>query len=189
MPFEQRRYRALRPALFHGVSGRVLDAGVGTGRNMPFYPSGAEVVGIDLSAAMLAHAARRRARLGTRAALVEMDVLRTGFPDASFDAIISTFLFCVLDETQQLPALRELRRILKPTGEIRLLEYAYSQDPVRRAIMRLWAPWVRFAYGATFDRNTERYVASAGLEIVELRFLYRDIVKLIIARPAGLSSR
>lgn len=165
------------------MSGRILDAGIGTGRNIPFYPQGAAVVGIDLSAAMLARAASRREQLGARVSLVEMDVLRTGFPDATFDSIVSTFLFCVLDATQQLPALCELRRILKPTGEIRLLEYAYSQDPVRRAIMRLWAPWVRYAYGAAFDRNTERYVSAAGLAVAELRFLYRDIVKLIVARP------
>jgi hypothetical protein len=49
--------------------------------------------------------------------------------------------------------------------------------------MRLWAPWVRWAYGATFDRATEGYLAEAGLEAVETRFLYRDIIKLIVARP------
>ena len=58
-PFEQRRYRALRPLLFQGLSGRLLDAGVGTGRNFPFYPTTATVVGIDFSPAMLAQARRR----------------------------------------------------------------------------------------------------------------------------------
>ena len=60
LPFEHRRYRAIRPLLFEGLSGRVLDVGVGTGRNMPFYPPGAEIVGIDLSPKMLARAERRR---------------------------------------------------------------------------------------------------------------------------------
>ena len=54
LPFEYGRYYRIRPLLFHELSGRILDAGVGTGRNFPFYPSGSEVVGIDLSPAMLA---------------------------------------------------------------------------------------------------------------------------------------
>jgi SAM-dependent methyltransferase len=60
LPFERARYRRLRPLLFQGLSGRVLDAGVGTGRNFPYYPPDASVVGIDLSPRMLARAERRR---------------------------------------------------------------------------------------------------------------------------------
>ena len=59
LPFEYGRYRKIRPQLFRGLSGRILDAGVGTGRNFPFYPVHSAVVGIDLSPAMLAHAQRR----------------------------------------------------------------------------------------------------------------------------------
>ncbi len=50
--------------------------------------------------------------------------------------------------------------------------------------MRLWVAWVRWAYGAAFDRNTEQYMEEAGLEVVEKRYVYRDIMKLIIARPS-----
>ncbi len=51
--------------------------------------------------------------------------------------------------------------------------------------MQLWAPWVYWAYGAEFDRNTEHYVDAAALEVVENRFVYRDIIQLIRARPAA----
>lgn len=182
-PFEHSRYRPLRGELFVGAAGRILDAGVGTGRNMPFYPANGQVVGIDLSAAMLARAARRRAQVGAEVALVEMDVRQTAFADASFDFVASSFLFCVLDDDDQGPALAELARICRPAGEIRILEYSYPAHPLRRLVMRLWAPWVRFAYGAAFDRDTERYVPDAGLELVERRFLYRDILKLLVLRP------
>ncbi|HJN60282.1 MAG TPA: class I SAM-dependent methyltransferase, partial [Alphaproteobacteria bacterium] len=141
-PFERKRYRPLRPLLFAGLSGRILDAGVGTGRNIPFYPDASEMVGIDLSPAMLARATRRRDEAGREVALMEMDVMNTSFDEDSFDAVISTFLFCVLEPEQQLPALIELARICKPGGEIRLLEYSYSKNPWKRFIMRLWAPWV-----------------------------------------------
>ena len=184
-PFERKRYRSLRPLLFAGLSGRILDAGVGTGRNIPVYPDASEMVGIDLSPAMLARATRRRDEAGREVALMEMDVMNTSFDEDSFDAVISTFLFCVLEPEQQLPALIELARICKPGGEIRLLEYSYSKNPWKRFIMRLWAPWVRFAYGAAFDRNTHLYLEEAGLEEVENRFLVDDILRLIIARPAS----
>lgn len=184
LPFEHLRYRPIRRELFRGVRGVVLDAGVGTGRNMPFYPAGAEVVGIDLSPRMLARAARRKAQLGVDVALVETDVTNIGFTDQRFDFVIATFLFCVLDDEIQLPALRELRRICKPGGEIRIIEYAYSKRPLKRFVMRLWAPWVRFMYGATFDRQTERYAEAAGLKLVEDRFVHQDIIKLIVLRPA-----
>lgn len=183
LPFEVGRTRALRPLLFAGLSGTILDAGVGTGRNLPFYPQGARVLGIDLSPTMLARARRRRDRLGLAVELAQMDVLHTSFPDHAFDAVVASFLFCVLTPELQAPALRELARICKPGGRIRILEYAYSQDPFRRWVMRLWAPWVRWAYGAAFDRATEGYLAEAGLAAVETRFLYKDIIKLIVARP------
>ena len=179
LPFEYGRYRPLRRELFQGLSGRILDAGAGTGRNLPFYPAGAEVIGMDISEEMLARAVKRRTGLGVPVALTAMDALKTGFPDASFDAVVATFLFCVLDEGDQLPALRELGRVCKRDGEIRILEYTYSDDPLRRFVMKLWAPWVRFAYGAGFDRNTESYVAEAGLVLVGKRWLFRDIIKVL----------
>ena len=183
LPFEYGRYRALRPHLFRCISGTILDAGVGTGRNMPFYPDGSHITGIDLSPAMLVRARKRRAKLGKDVELLEMNVLATTFPNQHFDAIVATFLFCVLDEDHQLPALRELARICKPTGVLRFLEYTYSNDPIRQLMMRIWAPWVRWMYGAAFDRQTERYIPQAGLKVVETRFLFKDTIKLIVARP------
>jgi ubiquinone/menaquinone biosynthesis C-methylase UbiE len=183
LPFELRRYRTLRPAAFEGLSGRLLDAGAGTGRNIASYPEGSEIVGIDLSPAMLNRARRRRDALGRDVDLLEMDVRATAFADDSFDGVAATFLFCVLDETDQAPALRELARITRPGGEIRLIEYAYSADPWTRFVMRLWAPWVRLAYGAGFARRTEEHIGRvAGLELVERRFLFRDIIKLLVIR-------
>lgn len=183
LPFEHGRYKPLRRKMFEGVKGTLLDAGVGTGRNFPFYPSGSQVVGIDLSPAMLKRARQRRDDLGIPVDLREMNVLEMAFDDDSFDAVISTFLFCVLDDEHQLPALRELGRVCRPGGRIHILEYAFSDNPLRRFIMRLWAPWVRFAYGARFDRNTEQYLEAAGLDLVEKVFLHKDIVKLLTLRP------
>lgn len=181
-PFEHGRYRRLRPQLFAGLSGRILDAGVGTGRNMSFYPAGAEVTGIDTSPAMLARAERRRSRSRAAIALHEMDVTRLSFADNSFDAAVATFLFCVLPDELQEAALRELARVVKRGGPIRLLEYVRPKGTLRRFVARLWSPWMAWAYGASFDRRTEDHIRTAGLEIAENRYVVDDLVKLIELR-------
>ncbi len=140
LPFEFSRYRKIRHLLFQGLTGRVLDAGVGTGRNIQFYPPEAEVVGIDISPAMLARAERRRLSLGADVELRQMDVADLEFEDQSFDAAVATFLFCVLPEDVQVPALREIGRVVKSGGTIRLLEYVRPHGAVRRAVTRLWEP-------------------------------------------------
>ena len=183
LPFEYGRYRRLRRLMFEGLSGRLLDAGVGTGRNIAFYPDDSEGTGIDLSPAMIARARRRSDKLGRAVDLRGMDILATAFPDNHFDAVIATFLFCVLEKEQQLPALMELARVCGAGGEIRLLDYVYSRNPARRFVMRLWAPWVRAVFGAAFDRDTERYISAAGLELLERRFLVSDVIRLLVLRP------
>jgi len=182
LPFEYGRYRKIRPQLFAGLSGLILDAGVGTGRNFPFYPPGARIVGIDFSPAMLARAARRRSLASAEIELRHMDVTRIDLPDGHFDAAIATFLFCVLAEELQVPALRELKRVTKPGGVIRLLEYTRPRGAFRRAMSRLWEPWAHWAYGASFDRGTEQHVPEAGLRLVQSRFVVDDLIKIIEAR-------
>jgi ubiquinone/menaquinone biosynthesis C-methylase UbiE len=183
LPFEYGRYRRLRRLVFSGLSCRILDAGIGTGRNAEFYPRGAKVVGIDISPAMLARAERRR-KLSPAATveLREMDVTRLDFPAGSFDAAVATFLFCVLPDEQQLPALRELRRVVRAGGIVRLLEYVRPRRPLRRAITRLWEPWIAWAYGASFDRKTEGYIPESGLELVRTELVVDELVKLLTAR-------
>ena len=183
LPFEWRRYRALRPLLFRGLSGRLLEAGVGTGRNFPFYPMGvSSVVGIDLSPRMLARAERRRGLSPVPIELRLMDVTSLDFANDTFDAAVSTFLFCVLPDRQQAPALRELGRVVKPGGFIRFLEYVRPRGTLRRIVSKIWEPWVAFAYGASFDRHTESHIPAAGLEVDESRYVVDDLVKLICAR-------
>ena len=182
LPFEYRRYRKIRPLLFQRLSGRLLDAGVGTGRNIPFYPPDAQVTGIDISPAMLVRANRRRLSLVADVELRQMDVTRLAFPDQSFDAAVATFLFCVLPEDLQVLALRELGRVVKPGGIIRLLEYVRPRGAMRRAIAKLWEPWMAWAYGADFDRRTEEHVPEADLEVIESRFVVDDLMKLIAIR-------
>lgn len=185
LPFEYARYRRLRRLLFAGLSGRILEAGVGTGRNIPFYPPGAQVTGLDSSPRMLERAAHRSTRLGAAVELIEQDVRSLGFPDRTFDAVVASFLFCVLPEPHHVPALRQMARVCRPGGEVRLLDYTRPRRPFRRALTRAWEPWVRFAYGASFDHDVVRHVPAAGLVLVERRFVVDDLIQYVVARPGN----
>lgn len=182
LPFEHNRYRKIRPQMFSGLSGRILDAGVGTGRNFPFYPPNSEVIGVDLSPAMLARAEARRSAAAAPVTLRQMDVTQLDFPDRHFDAAVATFLFCTLPDELQVAGMRELARVVKPGGIIRCLEYTRPSGGLRRAITKLWEPWVYWAYGASFDRETERHAPEAGLQLFESRFVHDELIKLLGAR-------
>jgi ubiquinone/menaquinone biosynthesis C-methylase UbiE len=182
LPFERRRYQALRPLMFQNLGGQLLDAGIGTGRNCAFYPPDAVVSGIDTSPAMLERAHQRCPTLAAGGRLYRMDVTNLEFPTGSFDAAVATFLFCVLPDNLQVPALRELGRVVKPGGPIRLLEYVRPKERIRRIMSRIWQPWIAWAYGASFDRHTEKHVPEAGLELVDSRYVVDDLVKLITVR-------
>lgn len=180
--FERRRYSALRPLLFEGLSGRLLDAGVGTGRNMKFYPRDAEVVGVDVSPRMLARAERRRAALGLKVELQLGDLTRLSFADATFSAAVAAFVFCVMPDVDQPAAFRELGRVVAPGGRIRLLDYVRPSGALRSGIARLWEPWMAWAYGAGFDRRTKEHISAAGLVVVSDRFVFADLIRLIEIR-------
>jgi ubiquinone/menaquinone biosynthesis C-methylase UbiE len=131
---------------------------------------------------MLARAGQRAQRVGREVDFRLMDVTRLGLPDQSFDAAVASFLFCVLPNEVQVPALREIARVLKPRGMLRLLEYVRPQGTLRSFIAGLWEPWIAWAYGAGFDRRTEEHVREVGLEILEVRFAVDDLIKLISVR-------
>ena len=80
------------------------------------------------------------------------------------------------------PTLSAGGRVVRPGGLIRLLEYVRPRGTARRILSRLWDPWIAWAYGASFDRQTERHVPAVGLEIVESRYVVDDLVKLLTLR-------
>lgn len=73
----------------------------------------------------------------------------------------------------------------EPGGLIRLLEYVRPRGKLRRIISRMWQPWIAWAYGASFDRETERRVPEAGLQVVESRYVVNDLLKLITVRASA----
>ena len=182
-PYEVFWKRRLRQSVFNGLSGRVLDAGVGTGCNFVAYPTNAVVTGIDISHSMLLRARKRAARMELDIELARMDLCALDLPDRIFDAIAATFVFACIPDDRQQPALSELRRVCHPAGEMRLLDYRLSEEPVRRAAMQMKAPWLKWAFSATYTPGTNKYIEAAGWRVIEERPLIRDHVLMTRLKP------
>ena len=76
----------------------------------------------------------------------------------------------------------ESHGVVKSGGFIRLLEYVRPKGRLRRIVTRIWQPWIAWAYGASFDRQTEKHVPAAGIELVESRYVVDDLLKLLTLR-------
>lgn len=179
-PFERLRYRKLRRRIWQGLTGRILDAGVGTGCNIPFYPDEAEVIGVELSRGMLAKAREKAGRLGRAVEIIRGDAAALPFPDDYFDAVVATFLCCVVREPDRVA--RELKRVCKPGGKLIFLEYVLSQNPFRRLIQKTITPYTRFLFGVDFTQETMGRLAAAGYDLVHVENITADILKLISAK-------
>lgn len=177
----ERQYRKWRPGLLKDVRGAVLEAGIGTGRNLQNYHPSVDVTGIDLSRGMLRIAARRGKSAGCRFQAVHEDATSMAtIPHDRFDWLISTYLCCVMPDHLQPLAINQFERVMKPGARFRLLEMIYSKDPKLRRRQQRFAPFVQFAYGARFDRNTLAYIErSPVLEITNTYFLKRDVYLVI----------
>lgn len=163
------------------VGPKILEVGMGTGRNLPLIPNNVEVTGIDLTPGMLEKAVRRASELGLKADLQIGDVQQLTFSDASFDNVVATCVFCSVPDP--ILGLREIKRVLKPGGRLFLLEHMRSPNPVIGKIMDILNPVVVRMMGANINRKTMENILAAGLEVEECEDLDRSgIFKFIVAR-------
>jgi ubiquinone/menaquinone biosynthesis C-methylase UbiE len=118
--------------------GRTLELAIGTGLNLPFYPQGVRLTGVDLSPAMIAVAEQRSRQLGIDAKLVVGDAHALDFPTDHFDAVVSILFFSSVPSPRQAAA--EVLRVLKPGGRLLLLDHVRSPMLAVRLAERLLAP-------------------------------------------------
>lgn len=179
---ERGLYRRWRVGLWDEVEGsRVLEVGTGTGKNMIFYPAAADVHAVDLSPRMLERAARRSRQLESVVQMHRMDAQRVGFEDDSFDAAVATFVFCSVPDAVR--GLRELRRVVKPGGQVHLLEHMRSKFGWLGRVMDLFDPITLRLLGPHINRRTVENVQKAGLEIASVEHLDSlGIFRRIVAR-------
>lgn len=180
---EKSRYSRWRGLLWSKVEGnRILEVGVGTGKNFRYYPANAEITAIDFSEKMLSRAMEKAKKQGIEIDLQQMDVQNLTFEDDTFDTVVATFVFCSVPEPVK--GLKEMRRVCKLGGKVLLLEHVLSTDRVLAFLMNLLNPVVVRAMGPNINRKTVENVTSSGLKIEKVTDLAAGIFKLIEARTA-----
>ncbi len=180
---ERLAFARWRKELWSLVGGqRLLEVGVGTGKNTPYYPQGVKVAAIDLSPQMLARARRRGKGREEKIDLYLMDAEDLAFPDDTFDTVVASFVFCSVPDPVR--GLREQARVVRPGGRIVLLEHMRSNIPLLGRLMDFLNPLIVRLTGANINRPTLENIRKAGLEVEEERELSpAGIVKLIVAKP------
>lgn len=166
-----------RHRLVEGLSGRVLEVGTGTGL-LSYPPSVSSVVAIDIDPELLARASHRRPGV----TLMRADVQQLPFPDGSFDAVVACLVFCTVEDPAR--GLAEIRRVLRPGGQLRLLEHVRSPHPtVARLQDRLTPVWGRLAMGCQLNRDTVPLVEASGFRITHRAQRLRELVEELVAVP------
>jgi phosphatidylethanolamine/phosphatidyl-N-methylethanolamine N-methyltransferase len=183
LPMELLFFSSWRKRLWAGVKGpAVLEVGVGTGKNMPYYPDNTRVTAIDLSDKMLSRARLRAKRLSLDVDLRQMDAQALAFPSDTFDTVVATFVFCSVPDPVM--GLTQLGRVCKPEREIRLLEHMRARNEAVGRLMDIANPLAVRTMGPNINRRTVQNIEMAGLIIERVEDLsVQGIFKLIVARP------
>ena len=181
---EQRGGAERRRQLLHGLSGRVVEAGAGTGVSFAHYPSSvSELIAIEPEPDL-----RARAVAAAEGAPVPVRVLdgvaeRVPLPDASVDAVVLAGVLCSVDDPGRV--LDEVRRILRPGGELRFYEHVVARNAYLRRLQRLLDAtfWPRLFGGCRTTRDTETTLRASGFTIEEReRFSFRPT---LLATPVA----
>ncbi|MEL1134674.1 class I SAM-dependent methyltransferase [Desulfitobacterium sp. THU1] len=172
---------AIRKKILSQAEGKILEIGVGTGKNLEYYPPGSDITGIDLSPGMLAKAKDKARKLQIPARLREMDAQDLQFPDNSFDTVVATCVFCSVPNP--IKGLQEIKRVCKPGGKILLLEHVRSDNPLFGKIMDFLDPFTVRLIGSHINRRTVENIAKAGLRVRSLEDQGISIMKKIVAEP------
>ncbi len=154
------------------ATGRVLEVGVGSGLNFPLYDKRVEIVfGIDPSPRLLAIARRRAAAAGVRAEFLRGSASAIPLGDNAMDTVVMTWTLCSIPDP--VAALREMRRVLKPHGQLLFVEHGLSPESgIERWQQRLTPIWRHVAGGCHLDRKMDDLIRSAGFDILRLRTEY-----------------
>jgi len=178
------RYRRAR---FGDVEGEVLDVACGTGANFRYLPETVDLVGIDISPEMLANAEKRLADLDVDGTLQQMDAQELAFPDDSFDAVISALSTCTFPDP--VAALREMERVCKPDGTIRLIEHGRSDvGPI--ATYQEWRADAHYAKtGCRWTQEPGDVVADARLDVRDTSTGLLGMVTTFEIAPKGGDER
>ena len=152
----------LRRKLLHGVSGRVLEVGAGTGANLPIYGRSAHITLIDIKQDRLQFARQKSKKPGTPATCA--DAHNLPFARNQFDVVVGTLVFCSIPQPEL--ALAEIKRVLRPDGRLLLLEHTRGHGPISRRFTDWLHPlWFALQGECHLNRETAVTVQNAGFTI------------------------
>lgn len=154
------------------LAGEVLEVGFGSGTNLAHYPAAVERVhAIEPADLAWRRAQPAVAAFGRPVQRIGLDGARIDLPDASVDAVVSSYTMCTIPDLTS--ALAEFRRVLRPGGALHFVEHSLSPDSDVAARQRRWQPrWEKVSGGCHLDRDIPALVAGAGLEITDLDAFY-----------------
>lgn len=175
---EDRRLGPHKRRLFSKMRGATLMVGAGTGNDFKFFPPSMHVVAIDISPKMLERATRKTVEYEGSIELREMDVCDLDFAEATFDTVATACTFCSVPKP--IVGLRELRRVLKPGGQILMFEHVRSAIGPFGIFMDMMTPLSR-RVGPDLNRDTVGNVQKAGFRLRRVENVYLDVVKIIEA--------
>jgi ubiquinone/menaquinone biosynthesis C-methylase UbiE len=183
MRFYDRLLADSRPWVCAQATGHTLEVAVGTGLNLPFYPAGVELTGIDFSPAMLGVAQARARQLGRVVDLRQADAQALPFPGASFDTVVCTFALCAIPDERR--AVSEMTRVLRPRGLLLLADHIAGATWPVRALQRAAEVVTVPLQGEHMLRRPLRQVQAEGLHIERReRFKLGLIERLTARKPA-----
>jgi SAM-dependent methyltransferase len=171
---------ARRRELLRDADGRVLEVGAGTGANLPHYPAIRELVLAEPDAAMRRRIGPRLGGLAFPVDLIDAAAEELPLPDASVDAVVSTFVLCSVDDPSR--ALAEARRVLRPGGRLLFIEHVRAQGRAARWQDGLVPVWRLLAAGCHPNRDSVGAIRRAGFAVTALRRV-DDVPAPPLARP------
>lgn len=177
-PMEVMSLKKWRLEVTRELRGKVLEVGVGTGKNISYYPDNVDITAIDFSMGMLEKAREKAKQLNKKVELIQMDAQNMDFPDNTFDMVFTTCVFCSVPDPVN--GLLEIKRVCKPDGKIIMIEHVRSEKKVMGLVMDIFNPIIVNLYGANINRRTVSNVKKAGFTKVEVTNLTSDIVKKIV---------
>lgn len=163
-----RQFRPYRERVIAAAGGRVLEIGIGSGLNLPFYSKKVErLIGLDPSPKLLAMARRAGNRSTLPFELIEGSALSIPLDNGSVDTIVTTWTLCTIPDAAG--ALQEMRRVLRPAGELLFVEHGLAPEAgVRWWQDRLTPAWRRIGGGCHLNRPIRSLVESGGFRIAQL---------------------
>ncbi|MEX2327386.1 MAG: class I SAM-dependent methyltransferase [Pseudomonadales bacterium] len=157
----------LRRELVPRARGRVLELGVGSGLNLPFYSRGVQIIGVDPSLELQTYAREIAADQGLDVSFLAQSAESLPFESDYFDSVVITWTLCTIADPEA--AMAEVRRVIKPSGELIFAEHGRSPEAsVEKWQDRLNPWWGKISGGCNLNRRPDETLTASGFKFEEL---------------------